>query len=134
MNGPRSCDSNEIGRAVYLGDIPSCVAGWYFHAASALPGERVSLVREPGNLHDANAIAVHNTRGQRIGFVPRRQAAVLAPYLDSSGISLAGRLLEPGEAGYDEQLAQTRPPLMIYAFSNPAVGSTIPAETAVTSK
>ncbi len=56
MNGPRSCDSNEIGRAVYLGDIPSCVAGWYFHAASALPGERVSLVREPGNPHGQRAL------------------------------------------------------------------------------
>ena len=133
MNGPRSCDSNEIGRAVYLGDIPSCVAGWYFHAASALPGERVSLVREPGNPHDANAIAVYNTHGQRIGFVSHQQSAILAPYVDSSAISLAGRLLDPGEAGYDEQMAQTRPPLMIYVFRNPAVGSTIPAEAAVAS-
>ena len=134
MSGTRSCDPNEICRAAYLGDIPSCVAGWYFHAASALPGERVSLVRELGNPHDANAIAVHNTLGQRIGFVPRQQSAVLAPYVDSSAISLAGRLLEPSEACYDEQLAQTRPPLMIYVFRNPAVVSTIPAQTAVASK
>jgi len=133
VNDHTNCDSSEIGRAVYIGGIPSSVAGWYFHQATALPGECVGPVREPGTPHDANAIAVHNTHGQRIGFLPRQQSAILAPHVDSLAISLAGRLLDPGEAGYDEELAQTRPPLMISVFMNPAVVSTIPAETAVTS-
>ncbi|HKM53854.1 MAG TPA: HIRAN domain-containing protein [Isosphaeraceae bacterium] len=133
MSDPRSCDPNEISGAVYVGEIPSGVAGWHFHRASALPGECVRLVREPGNPHDANAIAVHNTHGQRIGFLPRQQSVILAPHVDSLAISLAGRLLDPGEAGYDEELVQTRPLLMISVFMNPAVGSTIPVETALTS-
>ncbi len=133
MNYHLSCDSHEIRRAVCVGDIPSSVAGWYFHQDTALPGEYVGLVRDPGNPHDANAIAVYNTQGQRIGYVPREQSAILAPYVDSLFISLAGRLLEPGEAGYDETMARTRPPMTIYVFENSTVGWTILAETAVTS-
>ena len=133
MNDHVSCDSHEIRRAVYVGDIPSNVAGWYYHQATVLPGEYVGLVRDPGNPYDANAIAVHNSQGQKIGFVPRQQAAILAPHVDSLAIILAGRLLEPGEAGFDELLARTRPPMTIYVFENSAVGSTILAETAVTS-
>jgi len=97
-----SCDSSENGSPVYIGGIPSSVAGLYFHQATALPGECVGLVREPGNHHDTNAIAVHNTHGQRIGFLPRQLSAILAPNVDSLTISLEGRLVYPGEAGYDE--------------------------------
>ena len=97
-----------------------------------MPGDVVYLIREPGNPYDANAIAVHNAQGHRIGFVPRQQAAVMAPYIDSLPVSLSGRLLTPGEAGYDEDVARTRPPFMIYVFLNPAVVETIPAATAVT--
>jgi len=111
----------------------SCVAGWHSHRASALPGGCVRLVRESGNPHDPNAIEVHNTHGQRIGFLLPQQSAFLAPYIDSLPISLAGRLLSPDEAGYNEKLAQTRPQLIVSVFMNPALGSTIPARTAVTS-
>jgi len=76
---------------------------------------------------------VHNTHGQRIGFLLPQQSAFLAPYIDSLPISLAGRLLSPDEAGYNEKLAQTRPQLIVSVFMNPALGSTIPARTAVTS-
>jgi hypothetical protein len=69
---------------------------------------------------------VHNTHGQRIGYVPRQQSAILAPHVDSLAISLAGRLLCPGEPGYDEEIAQTRPPMMIYVFENGAAESGIP--------
>jgi hypothetical protein len=132
VSGPRSCDLTEISRAAYVGEIPSSVAGWYFHRAPAFPGECVSLVREPANPYDAHAIAVLNAHGQRIGYVPRQQSATLAPYIDSRVISVTGRLVHPGESGYDEHLAQTRPPLTILVFTNPADGSTIPAGTAVT--
>jgi hypothetical protein len=128
-----SCDSHDIRGAVCVGDVPSSVAGWYLHQATALPGEYVGLVREPGNPYDANAIAVYNTQGQRIGYVPREQSAILAPYVDSLFISLAGRLLEPGEAGYDETMARARPPLIIWVYTNSAVESTALTETAGTS-
>ena len=65
----------------------SGVAGARHHAealaADALaPGSPLTLVREPGNPHDANAIAVHGG-GAHVGFVPRVLAAELAPELDA---------------------------------------------------
>ena len=54
------------------------------HPAAALaPGSELTLVRETGNPHDANAIAVHGGGGEHIGFVPRELAATLAPDLDA---------------------------------------------------
>jgi HIRAN domain len=46
------------------------------------PGGPLELRREPGNPHDANAIAVH-AGGTHVGFVPRELAAELAPELDA---------------------------------------------------
>ncbi len=43
MSDPRSCDLTEISGAVYAGEIPSSVAGWYFHQASAFPDDCVRL-------------------------------------------------------------------------------------------
>lgn len=48
------------------------------HVQEGLPAQ---FVREPGNPHDRNAVAVH-VRGQMIGYVPRADAAILAPLLD----------------------------------------------------
>ena len=47
------------------------------------PGSLLALRREPGNEHDANAIAV-DAGGEHVGFVPREIAAELAPELDAS--------------------------------------------------
>ncbi|HEX8382438.1 MAG TPA: HIRAN domain-containing protein [Sphingomonas sp.] len=46
------------------------------------PGERVELVREPGNKHDEMAIAVLSARGIQIGYIASDHAAWLAPKLD----------------------------------------------------
>ena len=46
------------------------------------PGGPLELRREPGNPHDANAIAV-DAGGRHVGFVPRELAAELAPELDA---------------------------------------------------
>jgi hypothetical protein len=46
------------------------------------PGGALELRREPGNPHDANAIAVH-AGGVHVGFVPRELATELAPELDA---------------------------------------------------
>ena len=50
------------------------LAGWYYHRGEQLRpplqlGERLALVPEPDNPHDASAIAVY-ARGTRIGYVP----------------------------------------------------------------
>ena len=66
------------------------VAGAGRHHAEALasdsagPGRPLALRRDPGNAHDANAIAVCATGGrdEQVGWVPRELAAELAPDLD----------------------------------------------------
>jgi hypothetical protein len=70
-----------------LGLHVSGVAGARHHAealaaAALAPGAALELVREPGNPHDANAIAVH-AGGAHVGFVPRELAAEIAPALDA---------------------------------------------------
>jgi hypothetical protein len=62
------------------------LAGFRYHAASQVwpelrVGDRLGLEREPDNPHDANAIAV-TWRGRKLGYVPRRDNAILAWGLD----------------------------------------------------
>jgi HIRAN domain-containing protein len=65
------------------------VAGAARHHAEVLgsdavaPGRSLELRRDPGNEHDANAIAVHVEAGQA-GWVPREIAAELAPQIDAA--------------------------------------------------
>ena len=49
----------------------------------AEPGAALALRRDPGNVHDPNAIAVHTRDGGQLGWVPRELAAELAPKLDA---------------------------------------------------
>ena len=46
-------------------------------------GEGVVLEREPDNRHDANAILILNSAGDELGYVPREDAADMAPLLDT---------------------------------------------------
>jgi len=48
-----------------------------------LPGSPVSLVREPDNERDGNAIAVHAAAGRPVGYVNKRTAAGLSRLLDT---------------------------------------------------
>ena len=64
----------------------SPLAGFQFHAArGAWPelavGDALDLVREPDNVHDANAVRVL-WRGRLLGYVPRRENAHVAAQLD----------------------------------------------------
>ena len=54
------------------------------------PGDRLQLVREPANPHDANAVRV-DWRDVVIGYVPRRDNAAVARQLDR-GIPLEARI------------------------------------------
>jgi hypothetical protein len=64
----------------------SPLAGFRYHeAATAWPelalGDRLDLVREPANPHDANAVRVE-WRGRKLGYVPRAENAALAWAMD----------------------------------------------------
>lgn len=64
------------------------VAGAARHHGEALqsdgvaPGRPLDLRRDPGNVHDPNAIAVHAAAGEQVGWVPRELASELAAALD----------------------------------------------------
>ena len=61
---------------------------------NCLPGEAVTLERQPDNPHDPNAIFVHLTEnGQGVGYISRKENAELALALDS-GVAAKARLHE----------------------------------------
>ena len=49
----------------------------------AAPGRELRLRRDPANPHDENAIAVDESGGEQVGWVPRATAEQLAPELDA---------------------------------------------------
>lgn len=94
--------------------VPTLIAG-RAHYAEVACGEWVWCVREPGNLYDCRAIAVHapdeaGEVGKLLGYVPAYLAQWLAPILDTKplGFSRWMGLLFPGE----EQ--QGRPHFMLH--------------------
>ncbi len=52
--------------------------------ASLPPDEPLTLVREPANKYDRNAVQVW-ARGKHVGYVPKEQNAALARLIDAKG-------------------------------------------------
>jgi hypothetical protein len=64
----------------------SALAGFRYHDAAELwsdlrVGDELELAREAGNPYDSNAVSL-SWRGRKLGYVPRRDNAVLAWSLD----------------------------------------------------
>ena len=75
------------------------VAGVMFenHDIAALKlqlGEGLSLMREPDNAHDVNAVRIVRHEDQEIGFLPRQMAAWLAPFIDAHQAHLMATVTE----------------------------------------
>lgn len=73
----------------------SPLAGFQYHAAGALwpelkVGDALTLVREPDNPHDANAVRVE-WRGQMLGYLPRAENRAVAAEMDRGG-AVAARI------------------------------------------
>ena len=67
----------------------SPLAGFQYYQGKRLwdemkVGDQLTLVREPDNPHDANAVRVE-WRGHRLGYVPRRENAAVARHMDRGG-------------------------------------------------
>lgn len=65
----------------------SPLAGFRYYAGEALwgklhEGDPLSLVREPDNTHDANAVRVE-WQGQKLGYLPRAQNQAVAAAMDA---------------------------------------------------
>lgn len=92
----------QVAAHILLQDSP--LAGFQYHAGKALwsqmqVGDALTLIREPDNPYDANAVRVE-WQGQKIGYVPRRENADVARFMDR------GRELEARIA----RLAEVRDP------------------------
>ena len=62
------------------------LAGFVYYDGQAVwahmkTGDRLTLVREPGNPHDANAVRIE-WQGRMLGYVPRRENGDLARQMD----------------------------------------------------
>jgi hypothetical protein len=73
----------------------SPLAGAQYYQATALwnemkIGDALTLVREPANSHDSNAVRVE-WRGQPLGYVPRRENRAVALQMDRGG-AVEGRI------------------------------------------
>ena len=78
---------------ILLQDSP--LAGFQYHAGKTLwpqmrVGDALTLIREPDNVHDAKAVRVE-WQGQKIGYVPRRENADVARFMDG-GETLVARI------------------------------------------
>lgn len=74
----------EITVRILVQDSP--LAGYQYYEGKALwhemrPGDKLKLVREPDNPHDANAIRLE-WKGNKLGYVPRRDNSDLARQMD----------------------------------------------------
>ncbi len=83
----------QVTSHILLQDSP--LAGFQYHAGKMLwpqmqVGDALTLIREPDNPHDAKAVRVE-WRGHKIGYVPRRENADVARFMDG-GQKLVARI------------------------------------------
>lgn len=83
----------QVSARILLQDSP--LAGFQYHAGKTVwteltVGDALTLTREPDNPYDARAVRV-DWRGQKLGYVPRRENADVARLLDN-GQRLTARI------------------------------------------
>ena len=81
----------QIAANILLQDSP--LAGFQYHAGKQLwpqmrVGDGLTLIREPANPYDAKAVRIE-WQGHKIGYVPRRDNADVARFMDSGQVLLA---------------------------------------------
>ncbi len=108
MRNPLGLSALLFGCLIYIWPVPACsetqahillqdspLAGFRYHQGRAVwnemkVGDELALVREPDNPYDAKAIRV-DWRGQKLGYVPRRENADIARIMDN-GTRLVARI------------------------------------------
>ncbi|XP_061700435.1 helicase-like transcription factor isoform X2 [Syngnathoides biaculeatus] len=79
----RAAASEEPDDVVRLGHMQGTVVGLRYYSGVVNQGEMVSLVREPQNVFDRNAIMVANVNGSQVGHIKRELAAAMAHVMDN---------------------------------------------------
>ena len=108
---------SEKGKETLLGILDSAVVGLQYHHGKAIPGEEVYLEREPENTHDPRAVRVDTQDFDSLGYLPRRDAAWLAPLLDQ------GLVLGDARIPEDAAITDQKAPLEIRIFASSKGGA-----------
>ncbi|KAE8795707.1 hypothetical protein D1007_29300 [Hordeum vulgare] len=120
----RGGDGDDENEPYLVGFVVAKIVGLKYYTSTLSGGERPSLVREPLNRFDSNAIAVHNSRGRHVGHIEGRTAKVLAPLLDSHLVANTlivvpdGRSTKAGTSFY-------KLPCQIHLFARPAAADIV---------
>ncbi|KAI5123845.1 hypothetical protein M0805_005664 [Coniferiporia weirii] len=91
------------------------VVGVQYYKGLVGPDEEVTLIREPHNKYDRNAIQVKNIAGNQVGHIPRAIATKLSPLLDQRRITVEGIIHDGNLTGHAYSISMT---LEIYGASD----------------
>ncbi|XP_061099803.1 helicase-like transcription factor isoform X1 [Conger conger] len=81
---------SETEANVLFGTIRGSVVGLRYYTGVVNKGEMVSLVREPHNPYDKNAVMVANVYGSQVGHIKRQLAAPMANIMDNNLAKVEG--------------------------------------------
>ncbi|KAF0472323.1 SNF2 family helicase [Gigaspora margarita] len=88
-------DDENVSYALY-GNAKTKIVGIQYYNGIINKGEAVTLIREPSNPYDKNAIRVDNIMGVQVGHIPRDVAAALAPLADKGEIKIEATITGNG--------------------------------------
>ncbi|KAL0983800.1 hypothetical protein UPYG_G00132950 [Umbra pygmaea] len=83
LQGTGEQPDQEPDTDVLFGNLRGSVVGLRYYTGVVNKGEMVSLVREPRNPYDSNAVMVANVSGSQVGHIKRELATVLASVMDN---------------------------------------------------
>ena len=75
---------DEFSAEIYYGCFEAQIVGCRYYSGMAHKGEFVTLVREPHNPYDRNAVRVDNMAGAQVGHIKATTAIVLRRVLDAA--------------------------------------------------
>ncbi|XP_077394332.1 helicase-like transcription factor isoform X3 [Festucalex cinctus] len=83
-------DEPDADGNVLFGQMQGSIVGLKYYSGVVNPGEMVSLVREPNNIFDRNAIMVANIYGSQVGHIKRELAEAMAYIMDNKLAKVEG--------------------------------------------
>jgi len=85
-----SDSDDELDHEVCFGSYRADIVGIRYYRGTVNNNEMVSLIREPHNPHDRNAVRVDNVYGIQVGHIKRELARALADVMDNRLTRLEG--------------------------------------------
>ncbi|KAJ8270339.1 hypothetical protein GJAV_G00113220 [Gymnothorax javanicus] len=85
-----SAAEDDVEENVLFGTLRGSVVGLRYYTGVVNKGEMVSLVRQPQNPYDKNAVMVANVYGSQVGHIKRQLAAPMATIMDNNLAKVEG--------------------------------------------